>query len=110
MDAIFIVNIANISGWNDAEMTEFIHQNIKIPVFSDTPWHRNISIFTIARVPQEQGRWSAQTALKILQGREVSSIPIVQNQEMKLFLNLKLGNRLEIIFKPALLRMAEIIH
>lgn len=53
---------------------------------------------------------NSSTALRILGGEAIEQIPFVTNKEGRLVINLRLGNKLKITFKSALLRIAEIIR
>jgi ABC-type uncharacterized transport system substrate-binding protein len=48
------------------------------------------------KLPSEQGRWAAETALKILSGTPVSSIPIAEPVDGKLIVNFKIAEVLGI--------------
>jgi hypothetical protein len=99
-----------ISGWDDEEAKAFVETHIKIPVGTPNDWEMPYAVIGITRVPQEQGIWSAQTALKILDGASPAQIPIVTNEQGHLMLNLRLADKLDIAFKPGMLRLAEIIR
>ena len=78
VDVLIIGNNSGIEGWNSAEVQRFTLENISIPtgclLESLTPF-----VFLGAtRDPQEQGSYAAATALKILDGARVSSIPIAR--------------------------------
>ena len=58
------------------------------------------------RVAQEQGRWSAQTALKIMDGASPDSIPVTHNVEGNLIINMKVAKAAGIRVTPNFLRKA----
>jgi ABC-type uncharacterized transport system substrate-binding protein len=89
---------------------QFVEENTLIPSGTSSSFTTQFALVGVIRLPEEQGRWTAETALKILRGQPVSSIPFVTNKQGKLVINMRLGNKLKITFKPALLRTAEIIH
>jgi len=62
----------------------------------------------VGKVPEEQGEWAAQAALKILGGTSPADIPIEQNKKGRLILNLDLAEKLNITFPPSVLKNAEI--
>ena len=47
--------------------------------------------------------------LRILRGASPADIPLVKNQEAKLYLNVRLASRLGIVFKPELVKNATVI-
>ena len=110
VDILFLSSGAGLSDWNEEEATQFVAEHIKIPTVSDLFWVKNLAVITLAKVAQEHGGWSASTALRILSGTSPTEIPILINQQGKLYINLKLGNKLQIPFSPALLKTAEIIE
>ncbi|MBE9563142.1 MAG: ABC transporter substrate-binding protein [Proteobacteria bacterium] len=109
VDMIIFYNYAGISGWKSEQVQDFILKNTKIPTGSVYRFISPLVAITIAKNSEEQGRWSAQTALKILAGVKPSEIPIVQNKEGKLIINMKLVNELGLRIPLKILRIAEII-
>ncbi|AUI68023.1 ABC transporter substrate-binding protein [Beggiatoa leptomitoformis] len=112
VDMMIIDNVSGIKGLdlNKADFSHFVVENTKIPSGSDLTWNADYCLIALGKVAEEQGEWTTETALKILAGAKPSDIPIVQNKRGKLYINLKLGNKLRIPFNPALLKTAEIIH
>jgi ABC-type uncharacterized transport system substrate-binding protein len=56
-------------------------------------------------VPEEQGRWAARAALKILDGVQPSRIPLTYNKEGQLYFNTKIAVRLGIKAAPPLAQL-----
>ena len=110
VDMLILQNPKGIEGWNDEEIVKFVEQNTRIPTGTTQAERTIFTLLGIVKVPEEQGIWAAQTALKILDGTPPNDIPIAQNREGRVIVNLKIGNKLGIIFDPRLLRMAEIIR
>ncbi len=107
---LLIHNPDGLPHWNNAEARTFIEANTKIPTGTTSSYTTQFSLIGIIRLPEEQGRWAAETALKILADEPIDRFPLVTNKEGKLVINMRLGNKLKITFKPALLRIAEIIR
>jgi ABC-type uncharacterized transport system substrate-binding protein len=63
----------------------------------------------MTKIAEEQGILAGKMALAILKGAAPSSIPVTQNKEAKLYLNVKLASRAGIVFKPELVKAAEIL-
>ena len=59
-------------------------------------------------MPSEYGEWAAKTALEILDGKAPSDIPLTQNKEGEIILNLDLAEKLDIAFDMNILKNAQI--
>jgi ABC-type uncharacterized transport system substrate-binding protein len=110
VDMLFILNAKGLKGWDAQQAEKFVLDNIKIPTATATAWMSPMSLLGIMLVPEEQGMWAAETALKILAGQSPKNIPIVRNKEGNLFINFKIAEKLGVTFKPALLKRATIIR
>jgi ABC-type uncharacterized transport system substrate-binding protein len=109
-DMIIIGNKAAIPDFNDAEAAEFVLAHSKVPSGTINDWMMPVTMLGITKVPEEQGIWAVNTALKILGGTPPSSIPIAKNVQGNLLLNVKLASKAGIIFKPALVKNAKIVN
>lgn len=110
VDMMILTNNGGIAGWNNVEAQQFVEANTKIPVGAQHDFMMPYALLGISKLPEEQGEWSAQAALKILDGVKPSEIPLTQNKKGKLYINMRIGERLSIFFTPELLEMAEIIR
>jgi hypothetical protein len=110
VDMVILENPKGISGWDNKSGLTFLQQNTRVPIGTTHVWLAPYALFTIAKIPQEQGRWAARTVLRILQGTRPSDIPVVQNKEGRLFINLYIGQKLGVIFAPELIKTATIIR
>lgn len=108
-DMLILNSVAGITDWNEAEGAAFALENGKIPSGTTYAWLMPVSMVGLIKVAEEQGEWSAHTALKILDGASPASIPIVQNKKASVSLNAKLGAKAGIVFPPALLRNATVL-
>ncbi|MCP4577870.1 MAG: hypothetical protein GY846_16475 [Deltaproteobacteria bacterium] len=59
------------------------------------------------KVPEEQGNWSARTALKILDGTAPSDIPIVKNTQGALVVNARIAAKTGIELPFSIIQAAE---
>jgi ABC-type uncharacterized transport system substrate-binding protein len=109
-DMIFFYNNAGIQDWNATEASVFILANAKTPIGTTVEWMMPYAHIGYTKVPEEQGRWAAETAMKIFDGIAPNAIPIVENQQGKVILNVKLANELGIIFKTSLIKNAIILN
>jgi hypothetical protein len=110
VDVLILVNNAGITDWNDLEAEAFVLENTKIPAGAIQVWLSNDSFISLSKIPEEQGEWSASTALLILNGTSPSDIPSVTNKKGMLYVNLKLAEKLGVIIKPDLIKNARIIR
>ncbi|MCG2736693.1 MAG: ABC transporter substrate-binding protein [Candidatus Methanoperedenaceae archaeon] len=110
VDIFIFENNAGINNWNDSDAEAFALNNTKIPVGTTNSWTMQSSFIGMTKVAEEQGEWSALTALRILNGTRPSDIPIVTNDKGMLYVNLKIAQKLGAIVKPELLKNARIIR
>ncbi|MCS7009995.1 MAG: ABC transporter substrate-binding protein [Anaerolineales bacterium] len=109
-DILIVLNNAGAPDWDETTMKTFFREHTTVPTISVNPWMAPYVLATLAKLPEEQGEWAAQTALQILQGTPVNQIAIAQNKRGRLILNLSLAEKLQIILPPSLLKNAEIIQ
>ncbi|MDD2816416.1 MAG: ABC transporter substrate binding protein [Thiotrichaceae bacterium] len=112
VDILLISNPKGISDWDMLEAVKFVEQHTKIPTGATHRWLSPLALLSIVKLPEEQGKWAAETALKILHGAKPLDFPITRNREGKLILNLHVALALGITFKPALLKVGgtDILH
>ncbi len=110
VDIFIFENNAGISNWNDSDAEAFALNNTKIPVGTTNSWTMQSSLIGMTKIAEEQGEWSAQTALKILNGTSPSDIPIAANKKCTLYVNLKIADKLGVVINPELLKNAIIIR
>lgn len=109
VDILIFENNAGISDWNDEEAEKFALENSKIPSGTLNDWIMKTVLIGYTKVPGEQGEYSAQTALKILDGISPTVIPEMTNKKGDLMLNLKIAKKLNLAFTPAMIRAAKTI-
>lgn len=109
VDIFIFENNAGINNWNDSEAEAFALNTTKIPVGTTNSWTMQSSLIGMTKIAEEQGEWSARTALRILDGTPPSDIPIVTNKKGMLYVNLKIAEKLGVIIRPELLKNAQII-
>jgi len=110
VDMIIFENNAGIVDWDDVEARSFALSNVKVPIGTTNPWIMEESLLGITKIPEEQGQWSTSAALLILDGTEPSAIPVVRNKRGNLMINLKMAEKLNIVFPPSILKNAEIVN
>ncbi len=109
VDVLFLGNFAGINDWNEQDAAAFALANSHIPSGSIYDFMMPYAMLGLTKVAQEQGIWAARTALDILKGASPASIPIVPNKQAKIFVNVKLASKAGIVFKPALVKNAEVL-
>lgn len=110
VDMVVLTNNGGIAYWDNDEAKQFVEANTKIPVGTQYDFMMPYALLGITKLSEEQGEWSAHAALKILDGAKPSEIPLTQNKKGKLYINMRISNRLGVFFTPDLLEMAEIIR
>lgn len=99
-----------VSGWNKEEEHALTEKHLKILTGALTVNQTPFTVMGYVRLPEEQGEWVAETALRILDGTLPKDIPVVQNKQGKLILNRRLLKKLGVVVDRALYRMGEIIE
>jgi ABC-type uncharacterized transport system substrate-binding protein len=108
VDILLIGNEAGIDRWEADEVQAFFDENTRIPTGSVRTRTAPYTLITLAKLNYEQGELAGQMALDILNGTSIADIPMTENKQGKLFLNLTLAKALDITFAPTLLRNAEV--
>lgn len=111
VDIILFGNGSAVPSWDDslANIQTFIYKNTKRPSASWSKDMSKLSLLTYATKPEEQGKWAAKTALKVLNGEDIASIPIVKNHEAEMYINTVLMKKLKIIFPYELIDQAVLV-
>ncbi|MCW8929476.1 MAG: ABC transporter substrate-binding protein [Gammaproteobacteria bacterium] len=107
VDMLIIQNSMSVKNWNKDEMHQFIMSNTRIPTGTIQEVMIPYVLLGFVHVPEEQGEYAAKTAIRILQGETPNSIPIRQNQQVNLTVNLDLADQLDVLFDIDFLRNAE---
>jgi ABC-type uncharacterized transport system substrate-binding protein len=68
------------------------------------------ALIGFTKVPQEQGEWSANTALEIIAGKSPKDIPVVTNKKAKVYLNMRLAKKFGIKFPIELIERATFVE
>jgi len=93
VDALIFYSYAGIKDWNDKAAAEFVEANTKIPTGTLKEETMPYVMIGFLKVPEEQGQWSANAALKILDGASPADIPVAKNTMGDVVVNLKLANK-----------------
>jgi ABC-type uncharacterized transport system substrate-binding protein len=98
VDSMIFYGWAAIKDWKMDEASDFVLKNTKVP--TGTFQEEVMPFVTIGylKIPEEQGSWSAEAALKIFGGTKPLDIPIAKNQTGKVMLNAKIAEKAGIQF------------
>jgi hypothetical protein len=106
---LILIAMNGINDWDREEARQLTMNETSIPtVMFYTPWIE-YALFTIAGSSEEQGRWAANTALEILNGKSPQDIPIVRNKEARIYLNMELAKNMGITFPMDLIEQATFV-
>lgn len=108
-DMILVGNSASIEGWQAKAAKALVDQRTMVPTGNWDAWMAPFALITFATKPEEQGRWAASTALRILSGTPPSQIPVVTNKTARVILNMPLAKKLRIRFPMELINRAALI-
>ncbi len=106
MDILFIRNNSGIAGWTDKEAKIFVMANTTIPTGTVSTHMHPWVLISYAKVNREFAEYAAKTAIKILTGTSPEDIPISTNKETKVYLNMPMAKKLNIIFPMQLIERA----
>ena len=105
VDMLLVLGVGAIADFDTPAAADFAERVSRIPTGTDFEWLMPVSAFGIAKSPEEQGRWAAQAALKILAGTPPARIPVTYNREGELIFNARIGRRLGIASPPHLAKV-----
>ena len=92
VDMLIIASDGGLYNDHAEELQRFVKSKTRIPTGACYDFMIPYALVGVIKVAEEQGKWSAATALKILDGTPPSEIPIVRNKRAKLVLNKKIGD------------------
>ncbi|MDP2938676.1 MAG: ABC transporter substrate binding protein [Candidatus Omnitrophota bacterium] len=120
VDMLIVAAPLGISDWKEKEAEQFVLQNIRIPIGTESLSMMRVALVGVAKigtaragmamVAQKRGKYAANIALKILDGQKPSAIPIITVKKGVLMLNLKIANKLGIVLTSAMLKNTKIIY
>lgn len=109
-DVLLLGNVVSIPDWDQEEALRLIYDKTEIPTGNWDESMKDYSLLTFATKPEEQGEWTAATAVQILEkGMKPSEIPVVTNKIARVYLNMKLAKKLGIKFPIELVERATFV-
>ena len=89
-DFVILGHNSAIKNWNDEDIKKFIYKNTKILSLTTYTWMMEFSTIGLTIQAEEQGEWSANTALAIIDGYPIKDISITTNKRWDIWLNTKI--------------------
>ena len=86
-DFIIMGSNAGINDWDTTEAVSAIMPLTQRLSVTSHGWMMPVTMLGMTKVPEEQGEWAGQVALRILEGASPDSIPVIANRKWDLFLN-----------------------
>jgi hypothetical protein len=109
-DIIFWYGSAGIKDWNDDQAKSFVEENTRIVTCSSQYYMAPFVLVGHMKLGEEQGDWAANAAVQILAGKSPMHIPVAQNKNARITLNMRLAKRLGVVFPVTLIEQAELIR
>ncbi len=110
VDMMIMGAFAGIPDMDIENAQEFVLRNCAIPSGAYNREIMSCAMIGIVKKPEAIGRWGALAALKILSGTAPEKIPIAMNTQGQLIINMKIANKLGIVFSVSILKKALIIE
>ncbi len=80
-DFLVLGSSAGVKDWNDEKALETARHDSKVFSVTNHQWMEAFAMYAMNKVPQEQGEWAAEAALRILSGVSPAQIPISVNRK-----------------------------
>ncbi|OWU75892.1 ABC transporter substrate-binding protein [Marinibacterium profundimaris] len=107
VDMLMLLGVGALTDWDAPAARQLAETRTRIPTGTDFEWLMPYALLGVGKLPEEQGEWAAQAALRILDGVSPSEIPLAHNTKGQLLFNPRIARRLGIEEAPALARMVE---
>lgn len=91
VDVLIIGNTSAIKSWDKDKAIEFVMKETRIPTGCILDFIIPLAFVGCIKIPEEHGRFAAQTALKIINGTPQDSIEIATSKEAMLIVNMKIA-------------------
>jgi hypothetical protein len=110
VDMFLLGSPTGVIGWDEKDFTQFAFQHAKIPTSVYYAVGMPYAMIGYSILAEEHGTWAAAAALRIIDGEHPGDIPISQNKQGKLSLNLRYVKKLGVVIDRAVYSRAEIIE
>lgn len=103
---------SGIADWktHEARVAESVRKNSVRLSVTNHDWMMPFAILGMTKIPEEQGIWSGQAALAILDGMSPSDIPIIANRKWDVWVNDSLLTVSRLELPDGLRRNAKMMH
>ncbi len=109
VDILIVDSDGGLYNNQKADMQSFVKANTTIPTGSAYDFMAHCTLFTFAKVAEEQGVWAAKAALKILDGTSPSQIPLEKNKEGKLIINMQIAQAMNANIPFGIIQAADLV-
>jgi ABC-type uncharacterized transport system substrate-binding protein len=109
VDILIIGNTSAIKDWDMRTAVKTVKSDSKIPTGCLLEFLTPMTFIGCIKLPSEQGRWAAQTALNIINGTPVDSIPIAEPVDGKLIVNTKIAEAMGINIPRSYINKADVL-
>ncbi len=108
VDILLLENSRGILDWDNDQAKAHVLEYTRIPTGSTQPGMVPFSLLSYSQIPEEQGEYVATLALRIFAGAKPADIPLVTNQQAQVWANLKIAEKLGVVFPLSLLKNAQV--
>ncbi|ATX82789.1 ABC-type uncharacterized transport system, substrate-binding protein [Mariprofundus ferrinatatus] len=105
-DFVIIGNNAGIEDWDDERATKLVVEEGGLLSVTNYDWMSRYALLSVTKLAEEQGDWAARTAIAVLEGTEISTIPIIVNRRWRLLINTSLMEKSNIRLPQAIITKA----
>ncbi len=109
VDMLVVGNYGGIEGFDPDAAEALMAAEVKVPTGCFDSYMSRYVIYTLSKTPEEQGQWSAETALRILSGTRPADIPMTANRQANLIINMRMAKAVGIVVPLSVLKTAEIL-
>ncbi len=109
-DFVYFNNFVGIREWDPERARAVISKHTRKMSAATTAWIAPYVMLTFSLVPEEQGEYAAQAALRILSGTAPSHIPIIANRKWNILVNEYLQKKAGIELPVHLLQKAVMVE
>lgn len=105
-DILIVGNNAGINDWKNEDAERIVMEQTKVPTGTLYDFMAKYAMIGYTKIAEEQGEWAAATALKVLQGTDISTIPVVSNEKGNLIINTRIARDMNIKIPDSLIQTA----
>lgn len=99
--------LVSADGWDLSKAEQFVMENVKVPIGTVNEAIMSCAVLGLVKNPEEAGEWTAESALKIIDGAKPADIPVTRTKKGRMVINLEMAKKLNISFDLQILRNAK---